>query len=138
MLLYELKIAYERQTGEDNPGNVKETYLIEGVNCADVEGRLMEEIGPFISGDSEVRSCKKVQYLDILDNTTGDKWYKGRIELINVEDDGKETRKGANLLVQAADVNQALKRLSDHVGNLDCEILSIAKTPIMDVFRATH
>lgn len=136
MLLYEIKIAYERQTGEDNPAKVKETYLIEGLNCTDVEGRLLEEISPYISGDSEVTNCKKVQYMDIIDNTTGDKWYKGRIELITVEDNGKETRKAASILVQAADCNQALKRLIDNVSNLDCEIVSITRTAIMDVYRA--
>lgn len=54
MILYEIKINYERQTGEDNPGNVKETYLVEGLSPADVEGRLMDEIQRYISGDSEV------------------------------------------------------------------------------------
>ncbi|GEM_PF-1031004 len=136
MILYELKVAYERQTGEDNPAKVKETYIVEGINCTDVEGRLLEEIKPFISGDCEVTSCRKVQYFDILDNTTGDKWYKGKIELITVEEDGKETRKSATLLIQAADLNQALKRLHEQVSHLDCELVSILRTPIMDVLRA--
>lgn len=135
MILYELKVAYERQTGEDNPAKVKETYIVEGINCTDVEGRLLEEIKPFISGDCEVTSCRKVQYFDILDNTTGDKWYKGKIELITVEEDGKETRKSATLLIQAADLNQALKRLHEQVSHLDCELVSILRTPIMDVLR---
>lgn len=136
MILYELKVAYERQTGEDNPAKVKETYIVEGINCTDVEGRLLEEIKPFISGDCEVTSCRKVQYFDILDNTTGDKWYKGKIELITVEEDGKETRKSATLLIQAADLTQALKRLHEQVSHLDCELVSILRTPIMDVLRA--
>lgn len=136
MILYELKVAYERQTGEDNPAKVKETYIVEGLNCTDVEGRLLEEIKPFISGDCEVTSCKKVQYFDILDNTTGDKWYKGKIELITVEEDGKETRKAATLLIQAEDLAQALKRLKEQVSHLDCELVSLLRTPVMDVLRA--
>ncbi len=135
MILYELKVAYERQTGEDNPAKVKETYIIEGLNCTEVEGRLMDEIKPFISGDCEVTSCRKVQFFDILDNTTGDKWYKGKIELITVEEDGKETRKNASLLIQAADLNQALKRLQDQVSHLDCELVSVTRTAIMDILR---
>ena len=41
MLFYEIKVNYQRQTGEDNPSNVKETYLVEGFTPADVEQRLM-------------------------------------------------------------------------------------------------
>ena len=44
MINYEIKINYTRQTGEDNPAGVKETYLVEGITCADVENRLLEEI----------------------------------------------------------------------------------------------
>ena len=41
MIFYELKISYTRQTGEDNPKAVKETYLVEGLTAADVEERLL-------------------------------------------------------------------------------------------------
>ena len=67
MLFYEVKVNYQRQTGEDNPKNVKETYLVEGLNCADVENRLMEDIKPLIFGDCETPSCKKVQFYDLID-----------------------------------------------------------------------
>ena len=138
MLLYEIKIAYERQTGEDNPNKVKETYLIEGVNCADVEKRLFDEIGRYISGDSEVTQCKKVQYHDILDKSEGDNWYKGRVELITIDDNGKESRKAVSILVQATNIHFALKRLKEHVDSLDCEIISLTKSKIVDVLHAIH
>ena len=55
MIFHEIKVKYDRQTGEDNPGKVKETYLIYGaVSFADAENCLMEEIKPFIFGDCEV------------------------------------------------------------------------------------
>lgn len=135
MLLYELKLKYERQTGEDNPGSVKETYLLEGFNCTDVETRLMEKIKPFIFGDCEVQSCKKVQYYDIRP-AEGDYWYKGRVEMITVEDDGKETRKAVNILIQAPTIHQALKSLEGYLASLDAEIITVTKTKIIDVFRA--
>ena len=28
MIFYEIKISYTRQTGEDNPAGVKETYMV--------------------------------------------------------------------------------------------------------------
>ncbi len=136
MLFYEIKINYQRQTGEDNPGNVKETYLVEGLNCTDVENRLMDEIRPFIFGDSEVSSCKKVQLYDLIPSPEGDRWFKGRVEMITIEDNGKEKRKAVSILVQATTIDQALKNLKKHLETLECEIVSITRSPILEVYRA--
>ena len=135
MILYEIKINYERQTGEDNPGNVKETYLVEGLSPADVEGRLMDEIQRYISGDSEVVSCRKVQYADIITSPEGDTWYKARVEMITIEDD-KETRRKMSILVQASNITFALKNLSSQLAAIDCEIVGITRSPILEVYRA--
>lgn len=139
MLFYEIKIHYTRQTGEDNPGVVKETYLVEGLNCSDVEGRLIEEIKPYIfNGDVEVTSCRKVQLFDLIPSAEGDRWFKARVELITVEDNGKETRKAVTILICASTIKHALKNLAEHLSSLDCEIVSITRSPIMDVLRATN
>ena len=137
MLFYEIKVNYQRQTGEDNPGNVKETYLVEGINCADVENRLMEDIKPFIFGECEVPSCKKAQFFDIFPCEGGEYWYKGRVEMITIDND-KETRKAVSVLVQASNVEDAIQALKNFLGTYDCEIVSVAKSPIMDVIRAVN
>lgn len=137
MILYEIKVAYQRQTGEDNPGKVKETYLVEGVNCADVETQLMQEIKPFIFGDCEVTSCKKVQYFDIFPNEGGEYWYKARVEMITIDNE-KEVRKAVSVLVQDSTLVEAIQSLKKYLGNYDYEIISAAKTSIMDVMHATH
>jgi hypothetical protein len=95
MIFYELKISYTRQTGEDNPKAVKETYLVEGLTAADVEERLLGEIQKYISGEWETKSCKQVQFYDLIPNPEGDQWYKARVEMITIEDSGKEKRKAA-------------------------------------------
>ncbi len=136
MLFYEVKVSYQRQTGEDNPGNVKETYLVEGLTPSDVEKRLIDNIKPLIFGDFEMPSCSKKQFFEIIDSAEGDKWYKGRVELITIEDNGKESRKGVSVLVCATNVTTALKNLSDAMNGYDCEIVSVARTPILEVLRA--
>ncbi len=138
MLFYEIKVHYQRQTGEDNPGAVKETYLVEGLTCADVENRLMEEIKSLIFGDCEVVSCKKAQFYDMISSPEADKWYKARVELITVEDNGKETRKAVPILVQATTMDFALKNLQQKMASLDCEVISIQKSPILEVLRAVN
>ena len=136
MIFYEIKISYTRQTGEDNPAAVKETYLGEGLTCADVENRLIEEIKPLISGEWEVKSCKQVQFYDLIPNPEGDRWYKARVEMITVEDNGKETRKAVSIYVQAGNVTEANKTLHQALSNLDCEVVSITRSPILEVLRA--
>ena len=138
MLFYEVKVVYQRQTGEDNPANVRETYLVEGLTPSDVEARLMEYIKPFVMGDLEMPSCTKRQFMEIIPSAEGDKWYKGRVELITIEDNGKETRKAVSVLVGAADIKWAMKNLANAMNGYDCEIVSITRSPIMDVLRAVN
>ena len=136
MIFYELKAHYTRQTGEDNPALAKETYLVEGLNCSDVEQRLLAVIEPFIAaGDCEVPSCKKVQYYDIIPCADGQYWYKARVELIDIDND-KEVRKAVSILVEADNMHEALNTLKKHLAALDCEVISLTKSPIMDVLRA--
>ncbi|MCR4663798.1 MAG: DUF4494 domain-containing protein [Paludibacteraceae bacterium] len=136
MLFYEVKITYQRQTGENTPSSVKETYLVEGLTIADVESRLMEELRPYMFGETEVPSCKKAQFYDILPSTDGDRWFKARVEMITIEDSGKEKRKGVSILVGAATIDDAMKNLLKQLSQVDCEVVSIARSPILDVLRA--
>ena len=136
MIFYEIKISYTRQTGEDNPGTVKETYMVEGLTCADVENRLIEEIEPFISGEWEVKTCKQVQFYDLIPSPEGDRWYKARVEMITIEDNGKEKRKAVSIYVQASNVTEANRTLQKSLNNLDCEVVSITRSPILEVYRA--
>ena len=139
MLFYEIKINYVRQTGEDKPSIVKETYLVEGQTCADVEKRLMEEMKPYIFGDYELPSCKKVQVYDMIQSTDGDMWYKARVEMITIDDNsGMESRKTVSILLEALNIKDAMNYLNEYLRNLDCEIVSITRSPILDVFRAIN
>lgn len=135
MLLFECQIQYDKQTGDDNPGRVKENYLIMGTSPSDVEKRLIEEVGPYIFGDSEVQSIKKRNFYDIFEKDGADRWFAGKVELITIEDSGVETRKKVNVLVQANDISSALKDLRDKLCNIDCEIISISKSNILEYWK---
>lgn len=138
MIYHEIKVSYERQTGEDNPGKVKEVYLIEGaVSFADAENCMMNEIKPFIFGDCEVLSCKRSQFFEIFPNEGGAYWYKARVEMITIDGE-KETRKSVPVLVQANMLDDAVFALKQAMKSYDCEIISIAKSPIMDLLHAVQ
>lgn len=138
MIFHEIKVNYERQTGEDNPGKAKEIYLIDGaVSFADAENCLMEEIKPFIFGECDVQSCKRTQIFETFPNEGGAFWYKARVEIITIEGD-KETRVSRAVLVQANTLDDAVFALKQGMGSYDCELISIAKTQIVDILHAVH
>ena len=58
--------------------------------------------------------------------------------MITVEDDGKEKRHTVSILVQATTAAHAMKNLTQAVNSYDCEIVSIARTPYMEVIRAIN
>jgi hypothetical protein len=136
MIFYELKINYTRQTGEDNPNGVNETYFVEGLTIADVEERLLSEIQRYISGDWDTKSCKQVQVYDYIANLEAEKWYKARVELITIDND-KETRKAVNVYAQANNITEANKAIHQAMGNDDFEVTSITYSKkLVDIIRA--
>lgn len=138
MIYHEIKVKYERQTGEDNPGKVKEIYLIDGaVSFADAENCLMAEIKPFIFGECEVQSCKRTQIFETIPNEGGEYWYKARVEIITVDGD-KETRAGKAVLVQANMLDDAAFALKQAMSNYDYELTGLAKTQIVDILHAVQ
>ena len=138
MIFHEIKVSYERQTGEDNPGKVKEVYLIDGaVSFADAENCLMAEIKPFVFGECEVQTCKRSQYFEVFPNEGGAFWYKARVEMITIDGD-KETRASKPVLVQANTLDDAVYALKHGLNSYDCELISIAKTPVMDILHAVQ
>ena len=137
MIFYELKISYTRQTGEDNPKAVKETYLVEGLTAADVEARLLGEIQKYISGEWETISCKKVQLFDYIAKPEAEKWYKARVELITIDND-KETRKAVNFYAQANNITEANKAIHQAMGNEEFEVASVTRAKLVDIIRAVR
>jgi hypothetical protein len=76
-----------------------------------------------------------VQYFDIFPNEGSEYWYKARVEMITIDGE-KETRKSVAVLAQANTLNDAVYALKQYLSSIDCEIISVAKSPIMDILRA--
>lgn len=137
MYFYEIVTKYQRQTGEDNPGLVKETYLVEAINPTNAEARVIDEIKPFIFGDHETERITKRNIFDLFPNEEATNWFKARVERITIDGE-QESRKTVTMLVQADTISDALRTLKDETANLDCDIVGLAKSPILEVFRATN
>lgn len=135
MKLFEIKVNYERQTGEDNPGLVRETYLVDSVNPSNAETILMDELKPFIFGGLEVEHITNRNFFEIFTTPEADSWYKARVELLTIDGE-KESRRVVSVMVQANTISDALQALKEKMAGYDCEILSVAKTPVLDLLKA--
>ena len=135
MKLFEIKVNYARQTGEDNPGSVRETYLVDCVNPSDAETILRDELKPFIFGDLEIERITNRNFFEIFTDLGADNWYKARVELLTIDGD-KESRRVVAVMVQASTISDALQALKEKMAGYDCEILSVAKTPVLHLLKA--
>ncbi|MBR1525209.1 MAG: DUF4494 family protein [Prevotella sp.] len=133
--MYEVKVNYVRQTGEDNPGTVKETYLVDGVTPGDAQNLLLEEIKPFIFGDCELPSVRNRKFFEIIETGNGTDLWEGKIEQIVTEDSGAEKRRPCTFLIKANDISDALSVLKDATKGYDCNILAVKKSQIIDIIH---
>ena len=136
MIFYLVNVDYTRQIGEDNPSKVKETYLVNAPTPSDAERVVLDWIKPFMFGDYTTTKIQKVQFFKALeDKINGGDWYKAKVEIITIDGD-KETRKAVNILIQdAKNIESALSVLSTHLLSFDFEIVSISRTPIIDILN---
>ena len=118
---------------------VNESYLFDSLSFAESEGRCIEEMTAFISGEFTVSDIKRANYSEILfsEEDSADIWFKCKLLFITLdENSGAEKKTSTNVLVQAADIRDAVKKLDEVMkGTMsDYWIASVAETAIMDVY----
>lgn len=136
---FEGKIRYEKVAENGMNKKVTEPYLVDALSFTEAEARLIEEVTPFISGEFTVSDIKRVNYSEIFpsDEEAADKWYKCKLYFVTIDEkSGAEKKTATNILVQAADLRDAIKKLDNGMkGTMaDYVIASVAETVIMDVY----
>ena len=114
--------------------------MVDALSYTEAEKRFIEEIEPFMSGDFQVTDIKRAKYAELFeaDEEAADRWFKAKVAFITLDEkSGAEKRSNQNMLIQAADLRDAVKRLDKGMeGTMaDYVIVSIAETPIMDIFH---
>lgn len=118
---------------------VTEPYLVDALSFTEAEARIIEEVTPFISGDFTVSAVKKSKISEIFRDNSGDKWYLVKVAFITIDEKtAAEKRSVSQILVQANDFANAVENFKDGMKDTlaDFEIVSVAETPIIDVFNA--
>ena len=139
---YECKVRYQKITDEGAVKSNQECYLIDAYTVTEAEARLIEEITPFTSnGEFSVSSITKEKLADLFlsDDEDATYFYKCKVNFISLDEKkGVEKRVPATMIVKAASVIEAAKRIEKELasGIGDWQIASVTETNIMDVLWA--
>lgn len=135
---FECKVRYDKMQENGSVKKVNEPYLVDALSFTEAEARIIEEQTPYISGDFSVAAVKRTKIAEIFYDEEGDKWYLAKVAFITIDEKtAVEKRSIAQMLVQAKNFRNALDNLVEGMqGTMaDYEVVSIAETPIMDVYK---
>ncbi len=136
------KIRYEKVMENGMNKKVTEPYLVDALSFTEAEARVIEEVTPFISGEFTVVDISRAHYSELFtsEEESADKWYAGRLAFVTLDEKtDKEKRTYTNVLVQAADLRDAMKKVDEGMTGTMADYQSIAlkETSIVDVYPYT-
>ena len=121
---------------------VNEPYLVDALSFTEAEERIIEERKHYMSGEFQVSDIKRARYAELFetDDESADRWFKVKLTFITLDEKtGAEKKTSQNVLVQAADLRDAVKRLDEGMKSsmMDYVISSVAESPLLDVYHYT-
>ncbi|MBO4906708.1 MAG: DUF4494 domain-containing protein [Bacteroidaceae bacterium] len=137
---FECKVRYDKTLETGLLKKVTETYLVEALSFTEAEKRFIEEMTPYITGEFEVTDIRRARLTELFESidNNADRWFKAKVAYVVLDEKtGQEKRTNQLMLIQAADFREAVANLDKGMkGTLgDWVIVTLAETPIMDVFR---
>ncbi len=137
---FECKVKYEKTMENGLVKKVTEPYLVDAISFTEAERRIIEEITPYMTGEFEVSDIKRARYAELFESTdeSADRFFRAKLVFVTLDEkSGKEKKTSQNMLIQAADLRDAVKRLDEGMKGsmLDYVISSMTETSIMDVYH---
>ena len=134
---FECKVKYERTMDDGKVKKVNEPYLVDALSFTEAEERIIEERKHYMSGEFQVSDIKRARYAELFetDDESADRWFKVKLTFITLDEKtGAEKKTSQNVLVQAADLRDAVKRLDEGMKSsmMDYVISSVAESPLRD------
>ena len=136
---FECKIRYEKMMENGMIQKVTEPYLVDALSFTEAEARIIEEVTPFITGEFTVSDIKRTNYSELFvsDEEAADRWFKCRLFFITLDEkSGAEKKTASFVLVQAADLRDAVRKLDEGMKDTmaDYQIGAVTETTIVDVY----
>ena len=132
-------VRYEKTMENGLNKTVSEQYLFDALSFTEAEARTIEELKPYISGEFSIPQIVKPRISELMlsEDVSADRYYKVKVSFITLDEkSGSEKKTSTQILVQAADLRDAVKKLDENMkGTMaDYVIASMAETAIMDVY----
>lgn len=136
---FECSLKYEKVMENGKEKKVTELYLVDALSITEAEARLIEEMSPFIQGEFQCKGIKEAKYSEIFfsEEESADRYFKCKLLFITLDEkSGNEKTTSIQILVEAADLRDAVKKLDAGMkGTMaDYKIASVSETKIMDVY----
>lgn len=140
---FEVGISFPQTQENGSPKNVTEKYAVDAMSFTEAESVVINEIATCISGELTIKSEAQAPYKEVFfsEASKEDNWYKAKLQFITFpEKTGKEKRSNTVYLVQGSSMGSALKNIDAVMGGpcIDYEVISLAKTRIVDVLEHTE
>lgn len=135
---FECKVRYDKMMENGVQKKVNEPYLVDALSFTEAEARIIEELTPFISGEFTVSAVKRTKISEIFWDDSADKWYMVKVAFITIDEKSAvEKKSNSFILVAANSFKEALDNFMENMKTTmaDFDIVSIAETPIMDVYK---
>lgn len=136
---FECKVRYDKTMENGLVKKTNESFLVDALSFTEAESRITEERKPFISGEFEVSAVKRTKISEIFWDDTADKWYLVKVAFITIDEKtAAEKRAISQILVAGSTFRNSLDNFMEGMkGTMgDFEIVSIAETAYLDVYRA--
>ena len=134
---FEVGVKYSKMGEDGREKRITEVYLLDAITFGEAEVRIYKELEKMISGEFTVTKIARTNLSEIIPDTHGDRWYKGKVTFITFDEtSGKEKRISQFVLCYADSVDSSDKKIIDAMKGMmaDFEITAIAESPIVDVF----
>ena len=82
---------------------VTDTYLLDAVSYTDAEARIFEIMPTITKGDFQVVKISPSNITEIINNGNGEWWWKAKISLVTIDEEGGKEKKMNNYLLVSAD-----------------------------------
>ena len=136
--IFECKIKYNKVLEDGKEKLVTEKYLVSAMSFTEAEANFIKEITPYISGEFFIDDISRADYSELFlsEDESADKYYDAKLAFITLDEkSGKEKKTNVNMLVQAADMRDAMNKLDEGMQMMcDYQSVKLQETSLVDVF----
>lgn len=133
---FEVKAKYVKIDDDGRERKVSETYLVDAVSCTDAEARLTAYLKESVRGEFVIGKVVTSNIVEVFPHEDGQFQWKAKINIVTIDERaGKEKVVSNFFLVEADDIEEALKRLKEGLSYVLVPYVTtgLVISPIVDV-----